>query len=93
MRDPDRIDEYIEQLRIIWKANPDLRLAQLLENVAVHEARKTSPQEAEGLTFGELYGRLMSAEAKGSCCMYHMEDDVLFKRLENTYVNPGTDKV
>lgn len=32
MRDPDRIDPMIEQLRAAWKANPDLRLGQLVYN-------------------------------------------------------------
>lgn len=32
MRDPDRIDRIIDKLREVWKANPDLRLGQLLVN-------------------------------------------------------------
>ena len=33
MRDPARIDLIIEKLRNLWKANPDLRLGQLLVNL------------------------------------------------------------
>lgn len=32
MRDPNRIDEFIECLRAIWKANPDMRFTQLIIN-------------------------------------------------------------
>lgn len=34
MRDPDRIDAIVEQLRLTWKAMPDLRLSQLIMNAA-----------------------------------------------------------
>lgn len=33
MRDPNRIDTYIETLRRIWKKHPDLRLGQLITNM------------------------------------------------------------
>ena len=33
MRDPARIEVILEEVRRIWTANPDLRLAQLLVNV------------------------------------------------------------
>jgi hypothetical protein len=33
MRDAARIDRIVEKLREVWKANPDLRLGQLLVNV------------------------------------------------------------
>ncbi len=32
MRDPKRIDAYIEQLRAAWKSVPDWRFGQLLSN-------------------------------------------------------------
>lgn len=32
MRDPARIDRIINKLRAAWKANPDLRLGQLIHN-------------------------------------------------------------
>ena len=33
MRDPNRIDSFLEKLKEIWKANPDLRFTQLILNV------------------------------------------------------------
>ena len=35
MRDPNRIDKIIEELRKLWAAQPDLRLGQLLIYVTV----------------------------------------------------------
>ncbi len=35
MRNPDRIDPLIEQLRKFWKERPDLRLGQIIENAHV----------------------------------------------------------
>ena len=32
MRDPERIDRILKRVEKIWKANPDLRLMQLLIN-------------------------------------------------------------
>ena len=34
MRDPARIDEILELLGKVWRAEPDLRLGQLIYNVA-----------------------------------------------------------
>ena len=33
MRDPERIDEVLTKIKLIWKRFPDLRLMQLLLNV------------------------------------------------------------
>lgn len=33
MRDPNRIEETLEILRVAWEANPDMRLTQLLWNI------------------------------------------------------------
>ena len=33
MRDPARIDEILDRLKVIWKTYPDLRLTQLIMNV------------------------------------------------------------
>lgn len=32
MRDPNRIDEMLKHLEIVWKKNPDLRLGQIVFN-------------------------------------------------------------
>lgn len=34
MRDPERIDKTLEELKKIWKKYPDLRLGQLILNAA-----------------------------------------------------------
>ncbi len=39
MRDPHRIDLVLEQLGEYWKANPDLRLCQILSNMQASYAR------------------------------------------------------
>ena len=33
MRDPNRIEEYINVIETIWKENPDLRFSQLVLNI------------------------------------------------------------
>lgn len=33
-RDPDRIDEVLEELEEYWKENPDLRLGQIIVNMS-----------------------------------------------------------
>lgn len=34
MRNPDRIEPMLKQLELYWKANPDLRLGQIISNMA-----------------------------------------------------------
>lgn len=34
MRDPERIDRILQLLKTYWKANPDLRLAQIITNMS-----------------------------------------------------------
>jgi uncharacterized protein YihD (DUF1040 family) len=38
MRNPERIPEILEKMRQVWEASPDMRLGQLLINVAGREA-------------------------------------------------------
>ena len=33
MRDPNRIDQVLSEIGIIWKEHPDLRLGQIISNV------------------------------------------------------------
>ena len=33
MRHPERIDEFCDKLRAVWKDNPDLRFGQLVMNI------------------------------------------------------------
>lgn len=41
MRNPDRIDKILNQIKTFWKAHPDLRLAQLISNANhTHRARQ-----------------------------------------------------
>ena len=46
MRDPDRIDDVIEQIRITWHAAPDLRLGQLICNAMVLSGQQPENDEA-----------------------------------------------
>jgi len=41
MRDPNRIDPLIEAIRSLWKAYPDLRLGQLMENIYLSAKEET----------------------------------------------------
>ena len=34
MRDPERIDEILDLLKVYWKTYPDLRLGQLVDNIS-----------------------------------------------------------
>lgn len=36
MRDPKRINETLEKLRVLWELNPDLRLMQLISLIAAN---------------------------------------------------------
>lgn len=36
-RDPDRIDDILEQLEDYWEDHPDLRLGQIVSNIAQKE--------------------------------------------------------
>lgn len=38
VRDPARIDYILEKLKIYWEANPDLRLGQIVSNIASRKA-------------------------------------------------------
>lgn len=42
MRDPNRIDAVLAELRAAWKANPDMRLTQLVYNAANCDSRSWS---------------------------------------------------
>ncbi len=84
-RSPDRIEPTLDKIREIWYRNPDLRLTQLLENVAIRGTVRTSPAQFEEMTIGEQYIKLMDAESQHSCCMYGMEEDELLRRLHETY--------
>ncbi len=46
MRDPGRIDLVLRHLERVWRANPDLRLGQLVRN-AVVPGRLAHAEEAE----------------------------------------------
>jgi uncharacterized protein YihD (DUF1040 family) len=42
-RDPERIDEVLEELEEYWKENPDLRLGQIIANIAQYRCGFTDP--------------------------------------------------
>jgi len=39
MRDPKRIDKLLDTIRIIWKANPDLRWQQLMDYIDSNDSK------------------------------------------------------
>lgn len=43
MRNPKRIDPLIEELREFWKAHPDWRLGQLVENAYSYAGGRYAP--------------------------------------------------
>ncbi len=52
MRDPERIDVLLEYVRKHWKEYPDLRLTQLIENIAWKASNKKGQSRAvEGWAF------------------------------------------
>jgi uncharacterized protein YihD (DUF1040 family) len=61
MRDPKRIVPLLCLIETIWIKNPDLRLCQLIGNVAPYDN-------------------------------YHVEDDDLYKRLEEMYLKNADKK-
>lgn len=60
MRDPKRIKEILRTIERIWKKAPDLRLGQLLENVAYTGGWKD--KDLFYLEDGELYSYLIKYE-------------------------------
>jgi uncharacterized protein YihD (DUF1040 family) len=55
MRDPDRIDEIVEQLRMTWKAAPDMRLGQLIINASESATVMMSDDTSEVRQFLRLW--------------------------------------
>ena len=43
MRNPARIKKILKKIKIVWEENPDLRLCQLLANVASNQGWKSWP--------------------------------------------------
>jgi len=42
MRNPERIDPFLQKLNQLWKSYPDLRFGQLIENVLDHAVGTSS---------------------------------------------------
>jgi len=42
-RDPERIDEVLEELEEYWKEHPDLRLGQIISNISQHRCGFSDP--------------------------------------------------
>lgn len=51
MRDPKRIPEVLEALRVYWEQNPDMRLGQILGNVSSHMTETNDPYYMEDDVF------------------------------------------
>lgn len=56
MRDPERIDPILEEIRLYWKAAPDLRFLQLVLNATAN--LKIDPYVVEDEVFLELLRRM-----------------------------------
>jgi hypothetical protein len=69
LRDPGRIDRVLEEIAFYWKSQPDMRLMQLLENVAESHVRECA----------------CGQDKMFSCCMYGIEEDELLRRLREVY--------
>lgn len=56
MRDPDRIDKVLDELKDIWKEMPDLRLGQLILNAVQDPALYYIEDRALIKKIKDLYG-------------------------------------
>lgn len=56
MRDPNRIDQLLARLKVIWERNPDLRLGQLILNVASDPVLYYVEDEELMTAMEKLYG-------------------------------------
>ncbi len=68
MRDPKRIPKILSQLRALWMCSPDLRLGQLILNVA---RQPTDPVE----------GYSDRAKSHKFSDIYNIEDEELIRRI------------
>tara|TARA_R100001244_G_scaffold132233_2_gene107637 strand:- start:2349 stop:2660 length:312 start_codon:yes stop_codon:yes gene_type:complete len=71
MRDPDRISKILKKLQIIWQAQPDLRLGQLLTNLSGR--RVEFSRGGSGYDWQERYPDL-----------YQIDDDEWMAKINNT---------
>jgi hypothetical protein len=82
MRDPARIDVVLIALGEYWKANPDLRLCQILGNFASAQFAAIETPELWHVG-GDLFraGPGTKSEPDVSARVYHTEDDVILRWL------------
>lgn len=72
MRDPIRIDEVLEVIRIYWKQNPDLRLGQIVSNATqAAKEKELAPFSDHGDVWSDLVRRLI----------FNIEDQDLVKGI------------
>ncbi len=83
-RNPDRIDVVLDKIRTVWYANPDMRLMQLLENVADRKEPPPSPEQFMAWNDFRKYTEF-ELERMGTKPMYYMEEDELLERLDEVY--------
>lgn len=83
MRDPNRIDDVLAKVREVWYRNPDLRLTQLIGNLAEPGGNFTTDDYAN-LNEYDTFGIVQTAIARPKD-MYYMEDDEFVERLEKVY--------
>ena len=77
MRDPERIDEILELLGRIWRANPDFRFHQLLYIL------QSEISEAKG-GVGKVESPVVDGFKKTGYDLFNLEDDIFQKYLKNS---------
>jgi hypothetical protein len=79
MRDPKRIDVILDYIRKDWKESPDLRLPQLIENIAWAADKKRQAGSKNPLA------RTAGMES----WMYSMDDDFVIDAYRDKYPATG----
>lgn len=83
MRDPDRIDRVLSKLSVYWKANPDLRLGQIVSNLT-QKARTWILEEAQRASYQEWSDTLRHA-------IFYIEDDEIMEAFPKPCAACGKD--
>ena len=83
MRDPERIDAFLERLRKIWMRNPDLRFGQLVLNVSENIPLLYNIEDDEFIKKMEKHYTCYISEKSSS--LLTLSDEELAKVASNTH--------